>query len=419
MMERIALSVMCALVVCAIASSVMRRLSSWLTRRLPGSPTDAYRVLAGVVIALAALAVLGAFRFYAGAETTAARVLSSRLPDGVVLPEPVLTVGSVVSLVIVATVLVWAAVCVRNLVRVMLCVRETRHLVASASDASQAIVSVVDRVAQRMNVRRPRVLVSARITVPAVAGVVSPVLLLPADVDAIMTNAQLDLVIAHELAHIDRRDTAINLLQTIVEALFFFSPDLRMLSAEVRAQRELAADARAADAFGAPLVLARALERLETVRSARHTRLALAADDEPLLRRIIALASYTHQAQHIALKRQPLARALAIRLAPAALLLACAAINVAAVPAGIVDDLIRLKTPAAAFRQNIHATDDAGPFTLAVVGYRAVGATIAGKPVPPTHIRQRGDEVRFVADDGSTLLAVTLRPAGGMVWRSR
>jgi beta-lactamase regulating signal transducer with metallopeptidase domain len=39
-----------------------------------------------------------------------------------------------------------------------------------------------------------------------------------------LTTRQLEAVIAHELAHIKRHDYLVNVLQVIVESLFFYHP---------------------------------------------------------------------------------------------------------------------------------------------------------------------------------------------------
>src|SRR5262249_17879663 len=63
---------------------------------------------------------------------------------------------------------------------------------------------------------------SARVDVPTVIGWLKPVVLLPASAIAALSPAQLEAILAHELAHIRRHDYLVNLLQTVVETLLFY-----------------------------------------------------------------------------------------------------------------------------------------------------------------------------------------------------
>jgi bla regulator protein BlaR1 len=61
----------------------------------------------------------------------------------------------------------------------------------------------------------------------------------------------LQLVLAHELAHVKRRDLAWNWLHTIVKALFFFNPLVWVAGRELRIAQEMACDEMAVRATGA------------------------------------------------------------------------------------------------------------------------------------------------------------------------
>ena len=49
-------------------------------------------------------------------------------------------------------------------------------------------------------------------------------ILLPVAVLTNLTPVQIEAILAHELAHIRRRDYAVNLLQTVAETLLFYHP---------------------------------------------------------------------------------------------------------------------------------------------------------------------------------------------------
>jgi beta-lactamase regulating signal transducer with metallopeptidase domain len=68
-----------------------------------------------------------------------------------------------------------------------------------------------------MGFRRPvTFLVSNKVRVPAVTGVLRPLILIPAMILSGLPAEQLETIIVHELAHIRRHDFLINICQSIV-----------------------------------------------------------------------------------------------------------------------------------------------------------------------------------------------------------
>jgi beta-lactamase regulating signal transducer with metallopeptidase domain len=87
-------------------------------------------------------------------------------------------------------------------------------------------------------------------TGPLVAGVRRPVIVLPAAlVDALSTDA-LRTVLLHEAMHVRRRDPLTQMLQRLIEAVFWWNPLMRFAGAALDAAREVACDAQAARALG-------------------------------------------------------------------------------------------------------------------------------------------------------------------------
>lgn len=135
----------------------------------------------------------------------------------------------------------------------------------------------LDRLAGQAGIRRAvRLLESARVSVPMTVGWLKPVVLLPVGVLTGLTPGQVEAVLAHELAHIGRHDYLVNLLQSVVETLFFYHPATWWLSARVRQEREHDCDERAVALTGNRLALAQALAALEGFRQAPVPELALA-----------------------------------------------------------------------------------------------------------------------------------------------
>jgi bla regulator protein blaR1 len=87
-----------------------------------------------------------------------------------------------------------------------------------------------------------------------VLGVFRPVLLLPIGIAGLLTQAQLEAVVAHELVHVRRRDNQWAALHALVQAIFWFNPVVWWMGERLIAEREQACDeavlAQGADAEG-------------------------------------------------------------------------------------------------------------------------------------------------------------------------
>jgi hypothetical protein len=149
---------------------------------------------------------------------------------------------------------------------------------------------VTAHLSDALGIRRAvRLLESCAVEVPAVVGSLRPVILLPVSALSGLTTEQIEMVLAHELAHVRRHDFLLNLLQTVVETLLFFHPAVWWMSRQVRIEREHCCDDLAVAVCGDPARYARALARLEELR-AEPLPLAIAADGGSLLERIRRLA---------------------------------------------------------------------------------------------------------------------------------
>src|SRR5687768_12945854 len=128
---------------------------------------------------------------------------------------------------------------------------------------------------------------SAIISAPVVIGYFKPVILLPLGMVSGLTTEQLETIFLHELAHIRRNDYLMNVIQSIFETVFFFNPFVRILSNEIRKEREHCCDDVVIRHHGGSKAYAHALARLaEANLSASGFALALADDKNQLLNRI-------------------------------------------------------------------------------------------------------------------------------------
>ncbi|UOQ78202.1 hypothetical protein MUN84_06305 [Hymenobacter sp. 5516J-16] len=118
--------------------------------------------------------------------------------------------------------------------------------------------------ATRAGLQQPvELLESALVRVPVVVGHLRPVVLLPLGTVTGLGTAYLEAILAHELAHVQRRDYLMNLLQSVAETLFFYHPAVWFITACLRTERENCCDdAATALVGGNPLTVARALAAL-------------------------------------------------------------------------------------------------------------------------------------------------------------
>ena len=106
-----------------------------------------------------------------------------------------------------------------------------------------AVTRLLDSCKRTMHVRHPvTLLASDDIPAPALMGFFNPKLLLPANLLTDFDPRELRLILMHELAHVRRRDVAVNWLATLLHALHWFNPVLWLAMARMRTDRELATD---------------------------------------------------------------------------------------------------------------------------------------------------------------------------------
>lgn len=142
--------------------------------------------------------------------------------------------------------------------------------------------------AERAGLRRPvRLLESLRLRTPVVIGHLKPVLLLPAGLVTGLPASEVEALLAHELAHVLRRDYLVNVLQNLLEIVYFFHPGVRWISSCVRQEREHCCDDIAVELCGDAPGYARALASLQA--GGAPAMPAVAASGGSLLQRVSRL----------------------------------------------------------------------------------------------------------------------------------
>jgi beta-lactamase regulating signal transducer with metallopeptidase domain len=138
--------------------------------------------------------------------------------------------------------------------------------------------------------RAVAVRLSDEVLAPCAARLLRPVIWLPLSLLTRMPAEQLEALLAHELAHVARRDWLWNGVQCVIESLLFFHPAMWWLGRRIRQEREHACDDLAVAACGDAIALAEALAALERQRHS-SPRLVLAAHGGSLMQRITRLLS--------------------------------------------------------------------------------------------------------------------------------
>jgi beta-lactamase regulating signal transducer with metallopeptidase domain len=127
-------------------------------------------------------------------------------------------------------------------------------------------------------------LASAHIEAPVVVGHFAPAILVP-EPAVRLDAAAMEPLLAHELAHVRRRDYAANVVQSIAEAVLVFSPGVHWIGRRIRDAREYCCDDLVAAQCG-PRPYVDALAMLAGLRAAAHARPALSVAGPRLIVRI-------------------------------------------------------------------------------------------------------------------------------------
>jgi uncharacterized protein (TIGR03435 family) len=143
-----------------------------------------------------------------------------------------------------------------------------------------------NHIASRLGLSRLiRIVELPHVDVPLVVGCLRPIVVLPIAAMSQLNAAQVEAILAHELAHVRRHDYVVNLVQTLAETVLFYHPAVWWLSARIRDEREHCCDDVAVAVCGDPVGYAAALTELEAWRSG-ELRLAAAATGGSLLSRV-------------------------------------------------------------------------------------------------------------------------------------
>lgn len=251
----------------------------------PSSANARYHLAVATLVALAVMPALtlgwlvttsaGGAAAMTGTTEALAVVTASALDDGPSADPMVWIVAA------------WLAGVVMLSTRLAIGWHHVQHLRRSADFAATAALStLVDNMRARLAIGRQVMLAtSAKVRTPLVIGYLKPLILFPPATINRLSLDQIEMVLAHEMAHIRRHDHLVNLFQTVVETLLFYHPVVAWVSRQIRIERENACDDLAVDATGNRLGYVEMLASLERLRQPLP-RLALSIQDGQIVSRI-------------------------------------------------------------------------------------------------------------------------------------
>lgn len=117
--------------------------------------------------------------------------------------------------------------------------RLRRESISIGKEWEEKLVELADAIGVRQKIIMAG---SVLAKVPMVIGHIKPVILVPVSLLTVMQPAEIEAVLIHELAHIRRRDYLVNMLQHLMEIVFFFNPAVLWISSLIKAERENCCD---------------------------------------------------------------------------------------------------------------------------------------------------------------------------------
>lgn len=137
---------------------------------------------------------------------------------------------------------------------------------------------------------------SIKVTVPMTVGWIKPIVLLPIGFASGLELRQLEAILAHELAHVKRQDYLMNIIQSIIEVVFFYHPVVWIISGKIREERENCCDDIALEICeNDKLVLAKALSSVANFELQPHYAMAFGAKNNSFKNRVKRVLGYYPQ----------------------------------------------------------------------------------------------------------------------------
>lgn len=142
---------------------------------------------------------------------------------------------------------------------------ELRKIKASAQYVSHNVMARANEIVDKMMIKKGvSIFQSAIVKSPMVIGHLKPMVIFPLGMLSGIPAGHLEAILAHEMAHIKRYDYLVNIMQSVVEVLFFYHPVVWWMSNKIRDEREHCCDDIAVAYCNNPKEYVRALADVES-----------------------------------------------------------------------------------------------------------------------------------------------------------
>lgn len=162
----------------------------------------------------------------------------------------------------------WASVQIVRFVSAIVAIRRARVRTRAFPSHVESVMPHWRRV--RFDGRRATLVLSDSVTTAAVLGWGAPMIAVAPSLVTTLDTDELDRVLIHEWAHVQRRDDLVNILQIVVRIIAGWHPALWWLDRRLHLEREIACDEMTVAATGSPKSYAACLMKLASVTGARR-----------------------------------------------------------------------------------------------------------------------------------------------------
>jgi beta-lactamase regulating signal transducer with metallopeptidase domain len=306
--------------------------------------------------------------------------------------------ASVPGTVVFAGLVVYLVVVVARLAGFFMTRRSLRRLLSDRSAIADRMVAArVQRFSRGMSVK---ISASSRISTPIVVS--RDELCLPWRAVSGLPPDELDAVLAHEIAHLRRRDGAWLWGMLLAERILWIQPLNRLAVSRLHRLAECFCDDWALGRSVPPVALASALTRVAgwmRITPATRVAVGMASNESLAVTRVRRILDPDRPRGDKPSRRVTIALAIVL------------VAGMTAVGPGFA--------AAVAAHYTITAHDDGGPFTVTLRDARVVAMTMDGAPVAQSRIHHVGNRVIVDGAGPAGRLELTIKPGGGISWMSR
>lgn len=155
-----------------------------------------------------------------------------------------------------------------------------RRLRLAVTPLSMAWQNRLKNLKEKLHIKQKIQLVeSSLVRVPTLIGWLKPMILLPIGMATTLAPDEVEMILLHELSHIRAKDYLVNIVQSVIEILFYYHPIVWWLSETARTEREHRADDCAVKVAGNAVFYVKTLLKAQTF----HNELQKVEDKKPKL----------------------------------------------------------------------------------------------------------------------------------------